>query len=380
VRKRQKILWIPHAPWERIDGQRECHLINELKSRHDIHVLTWSYNRLHKKSYFFHPRYYLDLFSRSSLAKDGITLHHIPTLPNLTNFFAVDKSYPFFINTWIFQKSLESLHREEKFDVVICGTIQWMFGELPSFPGAEVIFDYLDAFHEWQLERIAKKSNAVMCVSNYLLKQASPHYQRKLYSPNGVYLERFRETDDVNLRESLGLTGKKVISLIGLTCSSRFYFLDAIKELQEEFSDVVFLAVGSGAAKAPLEAHAKKIGLRYVGVSQVPSAQVARYFSITDIGIYPGEKNAVYDAACPIKVMEYSAAKKPVVSSVTWELNHLKFPNVFLTEPDADSFLAGLKSALAYRGEFPDMEPYSWQNISRELERFASPSEKSENS
>lgn len=365
-----KILWIPHAPWEALDGQREAHIINELKLRHDIHVLTWSYNHKHSRSYFLHPAYYLRLL-RVFTRKDGpVTLHHIPTLPHFVNFFARDKSHPFFLNAAVFRWFASRLHRRERYDAVICGTIHWMFGDLPEFPGARVYFDYLDAFHDWQVESIAKTTGSAMCVSHYLMRQARGFYDDTLYSPNGVYLDRLRNANGDQARKALGLEGKTVVSLIGLTCSNRYYFLDALKKLQAERADVVFLMVGAGAAKIGLENYARQIGLRFLSIGKVPSTEVAQYFAATDVGIYPGEKNAVYDGACPIKVLEYTAAGKPVVSSFTWELNHLNFPNVLLAEPETEDFLAKLRAAVNYRGAYPDMTPYSWQSISAELEGF----------
>ena len=48
---------------------------------------------------------------------------------------------------------------------------------------------------------------------------------------------------------------------------------------------------------------------------RVPNAVVADYFIASDVGIYPGDASPYFDAACPIKVLEYSAAGKPVVAT-----------------------------------------------------------------
>jgi glycosyltransferase involved in cell wall biosynthesis len=368
--KKQKILWIPHAPWESLDGQREFHLIRALRDRHDIHVVTWNYNRGQGRAGLLSPAYLAGVARRSTREVNGITLHHIPSLPHLLNLFAADKSYPLRANERIFRASLRTLHAAHRFDIVICGTIQWMFGDLPELQGARVFFDYLDAFHDWQLDRIARYAPAATCVSHYLQRQIDPFCPETLYSPNGVNVERFAAAEGSGVRKRYQLEGRLVVSLIGLTCSERFYFVDALADLQRRRSEIFFLMVGGGAARLPLERACRRAGLEFLSVGPVPNTEVAEYFAATDVGLYPGERSAVYDGACPIKVLEYTAARKPVVSSFTWELAHLGFANVLLAEPQRDIFGAAVERALDYAGAFPDMSRYSWVRISEEFENF----------
>ena len=44
----------------------------------------------------------------------------------------------------------------------------------------------------------------------------------------------------------------------------------------------------------------------------MPPSEVADFFAATDVGLYPGDKNAYFDAASPLKILEYTAAGKPV--------------------------------------------------------------------
>src|SRR5437899_12882388 len=100
----------------------------------------------------------------------------------------------------------------------------------------------------------------------------------------------------------------------------------------------------------------------------VPNAVVAKYFMASDVGIYPGDASPYFDAACPIKVLEYSAAGKPVVATDLTELRRLAFPNVYLSPPEPTAFADRIVRALRTRTAMPDLSAFDWDVLARRFE------------
>ena len=110
--------------------------------------------------------------------------------------------------------------------------------------------------------------------------------------------------------------------------------------------NLIFLLVGDGGelGEAMLR-RAREHGLRVVATGPVPPSEVADYFAATDVGLYPGDQTAYFDAACPLKVLEYTAAGKPVVATDLAELRSWGFPNVLLAPPTAEAFAGEITPA-----------------------------------
>src|SRR6185437_528636 len=68
----------------------------------------------------------------------------------------------------------------------------------------------------------------------------------------------------------------------------------------------------------------------------------------SSIGLNISDKNKWRDASCPIKVIEYTALGKRVVSTNLDEVKNFRFPIIFLfsDDNDGDSLDAALRRAL----------------------------------
>jgi glycosyltransferase involved in cell wall biosynthesis len=155
-----------------------------------------------------------------------------------------------------------------------------------------------------------------------------------------------------------------VVSLIGLTCSHRLYFVDALARLRPEVPGLVFLGVGDGPVLAPLAERCRAIGLPHVLTGWVDPAEVADLFAASDVGLYPGDDIPYYSCATPIKVLEYLAARVPVVTNWVDELVRLNLPGLTACPATADAFTDAIRHALTHRPTtFPDMTAYAWDTL-----------------
>ncbi len=71
-----------------------------------------------------------------------------------------------------------------------------------------------------------------------------------------------------------------------------------------------------------------------------------------------------------MKIFEYSAVSKPVLSTNLEELKRLKFPNVFLANPSASDFSEKIVKAINYQGKFPRLTEFDWSFLSKKLEKI----------
>src|SRR5207245_11410178 len=107
------------------------------------------------------------------------------------------------------------------------------------------VFDYLDlCVYPAVEDAYLRNSDLVFCTSTVLLERARARGARALYLPNGVDRERIASGRPEAVRRRLGLVGKRVVCVIGLTWGPSFFFVDAIAEAARQLPDIVFLAVG----------------------------------------------------------------------------------------------------------------------------------------
>ncbi len=362
-----KILWIPHLPWARMQGQREWHLIRRLLPRgHEIHVVTWE------------AIAGLPAIARSLRPKawreNGLFIHRVPRLPNPVGRITGDYTRGFLPNEWLFRRYVRGLLSGGGFDVLLYGPSHKAVGLPPFDAPVPRVFDYLDLCVYPEIEdAYVRGSDAVLCTSSVLVDRVRDKGSTPVYLPNGVDLARLAAADGDAVRERLGLAGKHVVSLIGLTYSRSLFFIDAIAEAAREMADLAFLAVGAGGwlpheTFGPIAARCRELGVPLVATGAVPHDEVAAYFKATDVGLYPGDANAYFDAACPIKVLEYSAAERPVVATDLAELRRLALPNVYLVPPEPRAFGAAIVRALRERTALANLHPFDWDVLTATFE------------
>jgi glycosyltransferase involved in cell wall biosynthesis len=230
------------------------------------------------------------------------------------------------------------------------------------------VFDYLDLCTYPEIESAyLENSDLVLCTSTVLAERVRARAIRAVYVPNGIDVASASTGRGDVVRTALGLHGKKVVSLIGLTYSDTLFFVDAIAIARRSVPEIVFLVVGGGRAKrdlvSPIVERCDALGVPYVRTGWVPNSLIADYFAATDLGLYPGASSPYFDAACPIKVLEYSAARRPVVATDLEELRRMALPNVVLERPEPDAFASAILAGLKRTHPSPDLRRFEWTTL-----------------
>ncbi|MFK7847183.1 MAG: glycosyltransferase [Rhodothermales bacterium] len=365
------ILWIPHSPSEPGVHRRDQYFIQFLKERHHIYTLTWEtwYGGERLKAVFAGLKFY-------PLTIDDLDAFHVRRIPDLFKPFRKKDYERPGINERFFHADIRRIVKDQNIDLVIAGPTSFMTGYPPFDLDVPLIFDYLDCA-DWVAKpdhpeiTYMEKSDAILCVSSIAKERAEKFNKPSLYLPNGADIDKMRNASGEKIREKLGLTDAKVVSLIGLTCSPRLYFLESVLIAKKQIPDLKCLLVGHSPAIEAALAKIPNAEDTFLFTGPVPYAEIASYFAATDVGMYPVDEAVYYDAASPIKIFEYTAAGKPIVVPRITEAERLGFDNLVFASPDADSYAEGIVEAFKQPPTYePKVEKFDWEYLAESLDKF----------
>ena len=135
---------------------------------------------------------------------------------------------------------------------------------------------------------------------------------------NGANLELFRPNmpRDPQLEAEFGLQGRFVVGYLGTLGLA--HGLENVLEAAEQLrgSEVTFLFVGVGAAKAGLERGARERGLSNVRfAARQEKASMPRYWSVCDASLVHLRASALFETVIPSKIFEAMAVGVPTIYS-----------------------------------------------------------------
>ncbi len=139
--------------------------------------------------------------------------------------------------------------------------------------------------------------------------------------PNAVDIDKFAVGGeaDLDLKRKLGLQDMRLIGFIG-----SFYayeglnvLLDAVPALVARHPDLRVLLVGGGPQDAALRQQAKDLGIedKVVFTGRVPHEQVALYYDLLDVLVYPRLSMRLTDLVTPLKPLEAMAQGRVLAAS-----------------------------------------------------------------
>jgi len=334
-------LWIPHNSWDEGRHQRDQYFLDVLKNHHRVAALSWCDYLPHSIGNLLNPLTYLRALNPSKSRISGFTVYNIPRLPNLPGVLGrFSKS----LNQIFFNISLKRIIKAESSEIVVSASQGQNIGIPGSNLGIPIVFDYVDWCERAadQEEVSLKSAQAVLCVSSALQQRAQKWNSRCHRLPNGVDIDRIQSGSGSDVRSRYHLEDSVVISLIGLTFSENMYFVESIRLAQKSVPNLKCLLVGKSDR---LRKEIPACDDTFIHVGPVEYAQIKNYFAATDIGLYPGDNSEFFQSASPIKIFEYTAAEKKVVSSNLREFNPQDWPNIHFTEPNARSFAESIVKA-----------------------------------
>jgi len=289
------------------------------------------------------PLHNLDDANASEMDIDGVRYYRTPENSGFY-WHALRRRYPF-LREWSVIRLLEgrinSLLEGDAFDLVhahspaLCGLAAARAAKKYSLPFVYEIrsfwedgVDQSTSSLRYRLARgletsVVKRADAVIGIAKPILRDIAARgipESRLFHVPNGVDSTRFvpRPLDN-DLAARLGVTGIPTLGFIGtfFPWEGIAWLVDAACALHRRGVHFKLLIVGDGAdAEAVRAAIQKKDAGGFVNyVGRVSHEEVARYYSVMDVLVYPRRRLRITEAVTPLKPLEAMALGKAILGS-----------------------------------------------------------------
>ena len=309
-------------------------------------------------------------------------------------FYLTDKKVSPILQELLFRRKVKELLEEEDFDVhlnystLISGYVAAkrvktvydiaddlgaMIKESPQIP--RLMRPFGGILGDLMVRRNIEKAEKVTVTTDMLkIAYSIPDGKCEVIS-NGVDTNLFRNYGDT--KEELGLDGF-IIGYVGVLrewVDLEPVFL-ALKDLDAEIKMVVVGKEGGFNENVRL---AKKCGVsdRVTFTGMVPYSQVPKYISAMDVCLIPFKKSQISENALPLKLFEYMACEKPVISTDLPGIKNVAGDKVMYAS-DKDKYKEKIEELykneeLRYEmgksgREFVE-ENYDWEKIVERMER-----------
>lgn len=372
-----RILWIPHAGWK--TPQRAHLFCRVLAERHEVHVTDWTADFQKPRDYL--SRRYVENYWYKRRVDQGINVHGIPRLsPALLPSMRA-------INLEIMDRFVQKIVDEHSIDVVI--------GSFLARPPKRVrliidMFDHNPAFWRAHKKNLAysreiaaieaewiERSERVICVSSVLADLLAQLHGPNISSrvsiiPNAIDFRRYRQASGETVRKRYEVGARKLVGFISALGSfaGAIRYIEAIREADDP--SVAHLIVGAGEQLAAAQALAKRWRLsNVIFCGQVKWSEVPDYFAALDLGVIPFDLSDFTHSACPIKLLEYVACNKNVVSTPLEEVRRMNLPGVYLADESPRQFAQEMHRVLRMPSPpIADLAKYDIRNTARTFERI----------
>jgi glycosyltransferase involved in cell wall biosynthesis len=266
--------------------------------------------------------------------------------------------------------------------------------------GITTIFDIFDDLVEWVkispqippvmkpfggligrmlLDKNVHTAKRVTYITELLREQYKLPLEKARYLPNGVDTTLFCKRDGENVREQLGLADTFTIGYVG-GLKNWVDLKPAFEVLKSSGSgpDIKLLVVGEeGDLRKNVELAAQYgVTDNTIFTGFVPRTDVPDYIAAMDVCLVPFAVSPVTNNALPLKLLEYLACEKPVVSTPLHGVREVGAPGVMYAN-DAVTLKYILtqlredepkREALGNTGRAFVKQRYGWETIFRNLD------------
>lgn len=330
------IIIIPNEPNPNMMG-RHYGIAKALAARgHQVHTVMWDLPHQMKPAALV--RHIFTSLAVKDYDYENLKLHHFGRLPLF---------WPY-INGWLFKYQLRKLYRRINADIIFAES----FTNETSVPkNLPFIYDLADDYaapaevfgsiiHKLMFKILSVQSTmrqqcrdalAVTAVSEPLCAFARQYNSQVTKLPNGV------EADIIANLKTLKTRPVNAHSLLYVSgfgpWSQPVKVMQATLELRKRFPDIQLTLVGEGsevpAIQEFISQHQAQNFIDYKGPIH-DRTKVFQLISDHAIGINISQKNKWRDAAHPMKVIEYSALGRKIVSTDLEGVIALGLPNIFM--------------------------------------------------
>lgn len=378
--KKKKILFLP-ADSLPFGLTRSYWLSKTISKYHKVYLLRWHDPRTKKlikekgsildspvaffKSLFRHPMLRYEGHTNLVIVKPPIMLNAF-----INHIFGISKSKR--IARKFNKRILNFLVHKLKPDVIFYGDCFYYFPAV-EHPKIKIFADLQDDFEIPDEKLFAEEIHYISTCLNYSHKAfaVTPFVCERFSSlckfpfqwlPNGVEFHKFYNIPKSKLnriKKKLKIDKKFVISYIGSKSHIDIKFVLKLSErLLYELPEAIILIIG---VNCPLREN-------IINIKFISPKDIHFYFLLSDVGIFcpPNLSTRFVSHSLPLKILQYSAAKKFVLSFPIKWLEENNFPNIYILPPDVDLWIQKIKKLKNYKwnDEWNKIwEKYQWDEI-----------------
>ncbi|MCX7973220.1 MAG: glycosyltransferase, partial [Candidatus Aminicenantes bacterium] len=166
----------------------------------------------------------------------------------------------------------------------------------------------------------------------------------------GIDESLFKKVDLVKIDEikkNYNINDKIIIGDIGYhdKKAGTDFIIEVYIKASKKIPNLALMIVGGGPEIIRLKyKYRNEKNILFIG--PVPQEEVANYFLATDIGVLPYINHPSVHARFPIRLLDFIAARKIVISWPFGDLRLLNFPNVIIAERQVDKWVEAISKAI----------------------------------
>ncbi|MEW6180733.1 MAG: glycosyltransferase family 4 protein [Chloroflexota bacterium] len=243
-----------------------------------------------------------------------------------------------------------------------------------------LLFGLLLRPFETFFENRRKYASGITTISTFLKEKSismgfSPTHV--LYLPNGASPQMFQVSTSINIRETLKIQkSSKVIGYVGAAFKQDVEFmLAAFRLVLNSFPNTILLWIGNRSEIDVLESE------HVICTGYVPEEILPAYFLACDIFWLPLRKSNANNARLPLKLMDYLASGKPIVSTSVGDIPKIigEYQVGFLVKDDVAEFALATNRLLSDENLLRELgknalllaeQRYTWQILAKQLKEF----------
>lgn len=190
-------------------------------------------------------------------------------------------------------------------------------------------------------ESLIKKANLVLCTAERLHKRCLSYNPNSHLVPNAVDFDHFKKAldDGLSIPDGIKDIPSPIIGYIG--CIGDWFDMNLLLEIASKNPQWSFVIIGPIVCSMPFNADIPS-NIYFLGKRNY--CDLPSYLKQFDVGIIPFKINPLTLSTNPVKLYEYFAGGKPVVSTELPEV--CKYKPVVATATDSKDFSGQIKLAL----------------------------------
>jgi glycosyltransferase involved in cell wall biosynthesis len=220
-------------------------------------------------------------------------------------------------------------------------------------------------------ERMISRASTVTVASSVLQETID---RPSLMLPNGADLAELDRADGGAWRSSV------IGPTVGFVGAFEYWVdFELILDSARRLPNIKFLLVGGGRQLKVLRERIADLGMTNIKLTgAMPYREAMNHMAAMDVCLLPFTRGAVADGSCPLKLFEYAALRKPVVSTSAREVKRIGAGWVSFAD-DAQAFADAIESFIADRRLADSMgaagramveSRYNWTNLAKQFEEF----------